>query len=229
MTGNPATAAIALLLLSGCTPHEKSVRPGVNKDFEGEVRVEEYVEKFEGESREIFRHRDKIVAAIGLTPGMTVADIGAGTGFFTLMFAERVGPSGAVYAVDISDEFVAHIEAEAKKKKLTNVRPVLCKADAVGLPRDSVDVAFICDTYHHFEFPISTMRSLHAALRPGGVVYVIDFIRIEGKSRAWILDHVRAGQGVTRSEIESAGFEWQAMESDTSFLAENYMMKFRRR
>ncbi|MBK8267779.1 MAG: class I SAM-dependent methyltransferase [Planctomycetes bacterium] len=222
----------ALLLLmvpvSGCAQHEQSVRPGVNKEFEGEVKVEEWVARFEGESREIYSHRDAIIAAMELKSGMSVADIGAGTGFFTMMFADRVGPSGAVYAVDIADEFVRHIEEGARQRNLKNIHPVLCKTDSVELPAKSVDVAFICDTYHHFEFPKSTTKSLRNAMRPGGVVYVIDFIRIEGKSRDWILEHVRAGEEVFAEEIESVGFKREPLNADTPFLKENYMLKFRR-
>lgn len=214
--------------VSGCAQREQSVRPGVNKEFEGDVKVEEWVARFEGESREIYSHRDAIIAAMELKSGMSVADIGAGTGFFTMMFADRVGPSGAVYAVDIADEFVRHIEEGARQRKLKNIRPVLCKTDSVELPAKSVDVAFICDTYHHFEFPKSTMKSLRNAMRPGGVVYVIDFIRVEGRSRDWILEHVRAGEEAFAEEIESVGFKREPLNADTSFLKENYMIKFRR-
>lgn len=212
----------------GCAQPEQSVRPGVNKEFEGDVDVQRWVERFEGESRETYVHRDQIVAAMGLKPGMSVADIGAGTGFYSFLFAEQVGPEGRVFAVDISDEFVAHIAAGAREKGLKNIQTVLCKADSVELPPRSVDVAFICDTYHHFEYPRSTMRSLHRALKPGGQVFIVDFVRIEGTSRDWILEHVRAGEPVVREEVESVGFRFEPLGSDMSFLHENYMIRFRR-
>lgn len=212
----------------GCAKPEQSVRPGVNKEFEGKVDVQQWVERFEGESRETYAYRDRIVAAMGLKPGMSVADIGAGTGFYSFLFGEQVGPRGRVFAVDISDEFVAHIEAGARSKGLTNIQTVLCKANSVELPPRSVDVAFICDTYHHFEFPKSTMRSLHRALKPGGQVFIVDFIRIEGQSRDWILEHVRAGESVVREEVESVGFRSEPLGSDMSCLKENYMIRFRR-
>lgn len=223
------TAALAILLITACAPREKSVRPGVNKEFEGDVDVDRWTERFEGESREVYRERERVVELMDLQPGMAVADIGAGTGFFSMLFAERVGSGGVVYAVDIADEFLQAIrDRAADSPKHSNIRTVLCKADSVELPPSSVDVAFICDTYHHFEYPLSTMRSLHRAMRPGGVVYVIDFIRIEGKSRAWIIEHVRAGQDEFRREIESVGFEHVPLDADMSFFEENYIMKFRR-
>ena len=100
---------------------------------------------------------------------------------------------------------------------------VLAAPDSVNLRPGSIDVAFIADTYHHFEFPQKTMASIHRALRPGGRVVVIDFHRIEGVSSEWVLNHVRAGQEVFRGEIESAGFR---LVEEPKFLKENYYMIF---
>jgi 3-mercaptopyruvate sulfurtransferase SseA/precorrin-6B methylase 2 len=201
---------------------EKSVRPGINKPFEN-PDVRDFVGIFEAESREIFARRKEIVAACGLRPGMAVADVGAGTGLFTRLFAREVGPRGKVYAVDIAPKFIEHIEKTCKEADIANVTGVVCAADSVKLPPESIDRAFICDTYHHFEFPFRTMASIHRALRPGGRVIVIDFHRIFGKSRAWVLLHVRAGQEVVVKEIESSGFKKVAEEK---LLQENYFVVF---
>jgi predicted methyltransferase len=203
---------------------EKSVRPGINKPFEN-PDLKEFLGKFETESREIYTRRQEIVAACKLKPGLTVADIGAGTGLFTRLFAKEVGPEGKVYAVDISAKFVEHVVKTCTEQNLKNVVGMVCKPDSVELPDRSIDVAFICDTYHHFEFPARTMASIHRALRPGGQVILIDFHRIEGQSSEWILGHVRAGQEVFSKEIVTAGFK-QVEES--KFLKENYFLRFRR-
>jgi 3-mercaptopyruvate sulfurtransferase SseA len=201
---------------------EKSVRPGINKPFKN-PNVPEYIGKFETESREIFAQRKEIVAACNLKPGMVVADIGAGTGLFTRLFAKQVGATGKVYAVDIARPFIEHIEKTCTEADIKNVVGVVCTADSVRLPAKSIDLAFICDVYHHFEFPFRTMASIHEALRPGGRVIVIDFHRIEGKSREWVLNHVRAGQEVVVKEIESSGFKKVA---EKKFLKENYYIEF---
>src|SRR5690606_10179035 len=185
---------------------ETSVNPGINKSFES-PNVPEYVERFEKEGRDVYNHRHEIVAALNLRPGMVVADVGAGTGLFTRMFSPLVGDKGKVYAVDISDEFIAHIEKTAREQKLGNIVGIVCAADSVLLPPSSVDLVFICDTYHHFEFPHKTMQSIHKALRPGGHVVLIDFHRIPGVSSEWVLGHVRAGQEVFTQEIINAGFK----------------------
>lgn len=201
---------------------EKSVRPGINKPFEN-PDVKDFLEKFEGESREIFTLRKEIAAACKIKPGMVVADIGAGTGLFTRLFAKEVGPKGKVFAVDIAASFIEHIEKTCKEAEIKNVVGVLCTADNVKLPPKSVDLVFICDTYHHFEFPFRTMESIHQALRPGGQVVLIDFHRIEGKSREWVLNHVRAGQDVVMKEIGSMGFRKVGEEK---LLKENYLVRF---
>jgi ubiquinone/menaquinone biosynthesis C-methylase UbiE len=203
---------------------DKSVRPGINKPFEDpKVDVKEYVTKFEGESREIFTKRKQIVEACRLKPGLAVADVGAGTGLFTRQFAAAVGEKGKVYAVDITPKFIKHIEETCAKAGLMNVQGIVCSSTSAELPENSVDLVFICDTYHHFEFPSRTMASIHRALRPGGKVVVIDFQRIEGKSRDWILNHVRAGQETVVKEIASCGFKKVGEEQ---FLEENYLVRF---
>jgi 3-mercaptopyruvate sulfurtransferase SseA/ubiquinone/menaquinone biosynthesis C-methylase UbiE len=218
-------ALLALAILSFvplAVAQDKSVRPGINKPFEN-PDVPEYIGKFETESREIFAQRKEIVAACQLKPGMRVADIGAGTGLFTRLFAKEVGPKGKVYAVDIAPKFIKHIEKTCKDADIQNVTGVVCAADSTKLPPASVDRVFICDTYHHFEFPFRTMASIHEALRPGGQVILIDFHRIQGKSSDWVLNHVRAGQEVVVKEIESSGFKRVA---EKKLCKENYFLVF---
>lgn len=205
---------------------EPSVRPGINAEYRN-PDVDKWVERFETESREIYHERNAIVAALGLKPGTAVADIGAGTGLFTELFARQVGPRGRVFAVDIVPEFLEHIRSRCKQAGLVNVQTILCKEDSVELRPASVDLAFLCDTYHHFEYPRSTLRSIRSALRPSGELVVIDFERIEGASREWVLNHVRAGRQTVVSEIERAGFRL-VREAAPKMLKENYMVRFRR-
>lgn len=207
-------------------PALQSAKPGINEPYRN-PDVDTFIGRFESESREIFQQRERIVEAAGVTPGMAVADVGAGTGFFALMFAERVGPAGRVYAVDISEAFVEHIRKLAAERGLTQIETVLCPEDSVNLPPASVDLVFICDTYHHFEFPRQTMATVFAALRPGGRVVVVDFKRQPGVSRQWVLDHVRAGAGRVTAEIVGDGFEYVGL-IDTPYLQENYIAVFRK-
>lgn len=214
--------ALLIFALGSSFGQEKSVRPGINDPFK-DPDVKEYIGKFETESREIYAERKRILEACPVRPGMTVADVGAGTGLFTRMFAKAVGSEGKVYAVDIAPKFIEHIEKTCKESGVKNVITLVCTPISVELPANSIDLAFICDTYHHFEFPHKTMASIHRALRPGGKMVVIDFRRIEGKSREWVLNHVRAGQDVFTKEIVSNGFK---LVEEKKFLEENYCLVF---
>jgi ubiquinone/menaquinone biosynthesis C-methylase UbiE len=209
-------------------PKEASVRPGVNQTFlQEDLDVAGYVGVFEGESREVSVQREGIVEALALSRGMTVADIGAGTGLFLPAFNRAVGSEGRVYAVDISPKFLAYLRERSEREQLERVEVVEALEDSVELSAASVDLAFVCDTYHHFEYPRSTLDSLYTAIRAGGSLVVLDFERIPGESSDWVLEHVRAGKEVFRQEIESAGFRFER-EITVAGLKENYLLHFRR-
>jgi SAM-dependent methyltransferase len=228
------TVALVALALIGLAAHasdgdaERSVQPGANaKYLDPNLDVTHWQEIFEGESREIYRSRGAIVAALGLAPGMRVADVGAGTGLFLEPFAAAVGDDGRVVAVDISPVFVEHLKRRAAKAGLEQVDVVQGDAHTTGLPEGSLDLVFLCDVYHHLEYPRATLASLHRALRPGGQLVVIDFERIPGESRDWIVEHVRADKQAFSDEITDAGFALEG-ELAVAGLSENYMLRFRR-
>ncbi|MEM7200774.1 MAG: class I SAM-dependent methyltransferase [Planctomycetota bacterium] len=201
---------------------------GINDSFlDPAAEAGKFVARFESESREVFTHRQELLDLLDLAEGQRVADIGAGTGFFAKLFARAVGTTGKVFAVDISPKLVEHLRGLAKQMELPQLEVVHCSERSTGLPEAAIDVAFICDTYHHFSHPAETMTSLHRAMRPGGQLFLVEFERIEGKSREWILDHVRAGQEVFRAEIEAAGFRCVGVE-DAPFLSDNYVLRFER-
>jgi predicted methyltransferase len=215
-----------LLALFGlaASAQQQSVRPGINAPFEN-PEVTQWIEAFEREGREIWDKRLEIVAALELRPGMAVADIGAGTGFFVRLLAQEVGPRGKVYAVDIARNFVAAIERRARQDGQHWIQGIVNPPDQSGLPEASVDLVFTSDTYHHFEYPQSMLASIHRALRPGGSLVIIDFERIPGVSSAWVMSHVRAGKETVIREVEAAGFR---LEKEIPLLRQNYMLRFRR-
>jgi predicted methyltransferase len=204
---------------------DQSVNPGINKQFENPTPTE-FIGRFERDGRDPYDHRFQVIDAIGIKPGTAIADVGAGTGLFTRLFSPLVGPQGKVYSVDIAENFVKHIERQALADGLTNITGIVCQPDSANLPPASIDLAYICDAYHHFEFPQKTMRSIHQALRPGGEVILIDFRRIPGVSSDFVMGHVRAGQEVFAKEIIEAGFE--QIEERKDLLKENYFLRFRK-
>ena len=154
---------------------------------------------------------------------MVVADIGAGTGLFTRMFAERVGAEGRVYAVDISQPFIENILKSARDQGFTNVEGVVNSQKGVSLLHDSIELAFLVDTYHHFEYPASMLASIHKSLMAGGKLVVIDFRRDPQHSSRWVMGHVRAGKDVVIDEITKAGFR---LIDDKALLRTNYYLVF---
>lgn len=200
--------------------------PTVAQDINAPYRnpnYEEWRKRFETEGREVYNQRHAIVAAARAQPGMAVADVGAGTGLFTRLFAARVGEAGRVYAVDIAREFVLGNLRRAREQGHQNVIGIESSQQDTKLAAASIDLAFICDAYHHFEQPQAMLASIRRALRPGGSLVVVDFERIAGVSPDWILKHVRAGKDEFRSEIEAAGFRFV---EEVKLMRENYFLRF---
>jgi len=201
---------------------DKSVAPGINQPFIDRP-FEAWAESFHKEGREVFDKRNEIVAASQVKPGMTVADIGAGTGLFSRLFSNAVGAGGKVYAVDITKPFVDATMANVKKEGFTNITGVVNTPKDVPVPAGSVDVAFLSDVYHHFEYPQAMLRAMHAALKPGGTLAIVEFDRIEGVSSPRILEHVRQDKFTLIKEAEGEGFK---LIEEKRFMKQNYFLRF---
>lgn len=216
--------AAGLLGIPCVEAQQASVKQGINDTFKN-PEPKQFLNRFEKEGREVFDKREQILAALPIQPGWVVADVGAGTGLFTRLIAPKVGAAGKVYAVDIADSFVKHAVQSCQEAGYKWVEGIVCGPDDARLPENAVDLVFICDTYHHFEFPFKTMASIFRSLKKGGQVVVVDFKREEGVSSDWILKHVRAGKEVVIREIEQCGF---VLEEQPDLLKENYVLRFRK-
>ncbi|HEX4797930.1 MAG TPA: class I SAM-dependent methyltransferase [Burkholderiales bacterium] len=222
----PGRLIVALALLWPLMPAaQHGARPDINAPFLVNPDVARWKNNLENEGREVYAKRNEILAAAGVKPGMAVADVGAGTGLFTMMFAQAVKPGGRVYAVDISQAFIEHIRQTAKAQGLDNVTGIVNDGTGTGLPEASVDLVFISDTYHHFEHPRETLASIRKALRPGGRMVVIDFEKIPGETHKQRIDHVRADKDTAIKEIEAAGFRFL---EEKKLMRENYFVVFQR-
>lgn len=221
-----ALLAAGTLQTSHAQPAAAGADPSINERFYNPAPGE-WLPRFEGESREIYARRSDIVAASGAKAGMTVADVGAGSGFMAMLFARQVGNDGKVIAAEVSKVFVAAIADRAKNEGVKNLTTVLGTQSETGLPADSVDIVFTSDVYHHFEQVAATLGSIKRALKPGGKFIVVDFERIPGVSSENTLKHVRAGKETVIDEVRAAGFRLRE-EIKSLGLKTNYYLIFER-
>lgn len=191
------------------------------------VNVDVWLERLEVSSRELYSARMNVAGALHLKPGMRVADVGAGTGLYTLIFADQVKPGGIVYAIDIAPRFLSLINQRAEDLGLNNIVSVLSRPDSITLPPESVDVVFIADTYHYIDQPEALMKTVYSALRPGGAVYIVDFNLAEGATPPPDKRQVRFGEAGMKAEVTSFGFNF-VDEVPVEGLSKNYMLKFTR-
>lgn len=130
---------------------------------------------FDDPSRDEWQKPARVVALMAIKPGMTVADVGAGTGYFAVHLSRAVGASGKVIAEDVEPAMVEWLEARVKRERLENVQPLLGTADDPKLPPGGVDRVLVVDTWHHVEDRAAFSKKLASALAPGGAVFVVDF------------------------------------------------------
>ena len=138
-----------------------------------------YIAALEDPARDAWQKPQAVLEALALREGEQVADIGAGSGYFAIRFAREVGPGGRVFAVDVREDMLAHLDARAKAAQLTNVRPLLASAADPRLADASVDRVFFCDVWHHIEDQAGYLERLKSALRPEGQIVMIDFHKRE--------------------------------------------------
>jgi SAM-dependent methyltransferase len=129
---------------------------------------------FDAPGREERLQINRVMDLLGIEPGKNVADIGAGSGWFTVHAARRVTSSGTVYAVDINPEAIQYIDQHAKKEQLQNIQTILSKPDDPQVPANSIDAVLLLKTYHEVAHPVVLLRNLRSSLRPGARVGIID-------------------------------------------------------
>ncbi len=157
------------------------------------------------EAREAEEHPEKALEALGLKPGMVVADVGAGTGYMSLRMAARVGPTGKVYANDIQPEMLRMLRKNAANAKLTNVETVLGSENDPKLPANSVDLILMVDVYHELSQPQLMLRKMREALKADGRLVLLEY-RKEDPSIPIRPEH-KMSVAEVKMELEAEGFQ----------------------
>lgn len=158
---------------------------------------------YEGGDRDSWQKPTTVIASLQLKAGDSVADIGAGSGYFTSHLADAVGPKGRVFAVDIDEDMIALLRQRVADEGRDNVEIIAARPDDPTLPPESVDLIFTCNTYHHIEGRPAYFANIKKYLKPGGRVAVIDL-----NDKSWftyLLSHWTPPEDI-RKEMEAAGY-----------------------
>lgn len=138
-------------------------------------RAEDWTKSFDDPARDAWQKPAEVVQLLALSPGMIVADVGAGTGYFEAHLSRAVGPTGSVLALDLEPDMVRYMKERAAREGLANVSPRVVAGDDPGLSPSSVDRVLIVDTWHHIPERGAYVAKLASGLRPGGFVAIVDF------------------------------------------------------
>jgi len=166
---------------------------------------------------------DQIVEAMALKPGQSIADIGAGGGYFSLRFAEMVGKKGKVYALDTNPGFLEFIKNSVKEKKLNNVITNLATEDRLDLPEKSLDFIFMRNITHHISNRVKYFENLKKFLKPDGKIIIIEYKPSKSFSFRGLFGHHVAKETVIR-EMKEAGY---LLEKEFDFLPEQHFTIYR--
>ncbi len=192
-----------------------------NQQHHPPLTTSEYIKALEDPARDAWQQPDQVIESLGLHLGDEVADLGAGSGYFTIRLAREVGESGKVYAVDIDQKMLDYIDQRAQKEKLDNIQTILADPDDPKLGSHSVDLIFVCDVLHHIHNRDKYYPKLYRALRLGGRLMDIDFQK--RKLPVGPPVEMKIDKKDCIKEIEAAGFHF-AQEFD--FLKYQYFLVF---
>ncbi len=172
-----------------------------NKGYKTKDGRDSVAKTLDNPNRDKSQKPEEIIAAMDIKPGMSVADIGTGTGYMLPFLSRAVGAKGKAYGEDIQTDFLDRAKAKVTSEKLSNVELVLGDETDPKLPRNSVDIELVLDVYHHFDYPDKMLANLSRALKPVGHLVIIDFYK---KDRP---DHIRLEHDDVIKEIEANGFK----------------------
>jgi len=218
-----ASAAASAMVAAALARADQTKMPRPSE----ERPLAERVARFERPERVAKLKPDEVIKALGVTDGMVVADIGAGSGLFARPFARAVGPKGKVYAVDISADIMGYLRDRARQENLGNLEVIVSEEDDPLLPPRSVDLAFFADTTHHIANRVPFYKKMAAGLKDKARIAVIDYPP-EASANGW--SSHKAEELVPKSqviaELDQAGFRFVR---EWDILPQNYFLLFERR
>lgn len=213
------TLAIACCLLSmtafAAEEHQDHRRP---------ADIKQYLEQLDSEERDQHQKPRQVIEALNLKPGLTVADLGSGSGYFTRRFIEAVTETGKVYAVDVEPEMLKYAEESiVHMHRSYTAEFILARPDNPKLPYESIDLLFVCNTYHHLEERAKYFSDTKSSLKPGGRIAIIDFHQDERSGKLGFPKHHLVPRETVISELTDAGYK---LVREHTFLQRQYFLEF---
>lgn len=186
--------------------------------------VMEYLDRLDRPERDQDQKSAQVVEALRLKPGMSVADLGSGSGYFTRRFVEAVTETGKVYAIDVEPEALKYVEESlVHMNRPSTAEFILARPDNPKLPVESVDLIFVCNTYHHLEDRTTYVRNMKSALKPGGRIAIVDFYHdARSGELGFPKKHLVPRETVVK-EFIAAGY---TLLKEHTFLQKQYFLEF---
>lgn len=186
--------------------------------------IKQYIEHLDSSERDQYQKPSQVIEALGLRPGMAVADLGSGSGYFTRRFVEAVGESGQVYAIDVEPEMLAYVKDSLVHLHIPYTAEfILARPDDPKLLIESVDVIFLCNVFHHLEDRITYFRNVRPALKAGGRLAIIDFYPDERSGELGFPKRHLVPHDTVVQELTAAGYQ---VHREHGFLPRQYFLEF---
>ncbi len=186
--------------------------------------VMEYLDRLDRPERDHEQKPVQVVDALGLKPGMHVADLGAGSGYFTRRFVEAVTETGMVYAIDVESDALKYVEESlVHLHRPYTAQFILARQDEPKLPVESVDLIFVCNTYHHLEDRTTYFRNVGSALKPGGRIAIVDYYHDDRSGELGFPKRHLVPREKVVEEMTDAGYRQM---TEHTFLPKQYFLEF---
>jgi len=225
MTGRRAIRLSWALVLCLSFPHPwpASAQHG-QAEHRRPTDITQYLEQLDRPERDEYQKPGQVVEALGLKPGMAVADLGAGSGYFTRRFVKAVTDTGKVYAIDVEQEMLAYTKTSIERLHVPHaVEFILASSDNPKLPPASVDLIFLCNVFHHLENRAAYFTAVRPALKAGGRVAVVDFYHDERSGNVGFPRRHLVPRETVVEEMRQAGYR---LLREHTFLPRQYFLEF---
>jgi ubiquinone/menaquinone biosynthesis C-methylase UbiE len=186
--------------------------------------IDRYIQALERPERDEYQQPDKVIEALALNGGIVVADVGAGSGYFTRRLAQAVGETGQIIAVDVEQKMLNYNKQELEKLGIADRATfILAKPNDPSLPENSVDLIFLCNVYHHVEKQGDYFAGTKSALAPDGRVVIVDFYHDERSGKLGFSKHHLVSRERVITNMEQAGY---ILSKEHTFLSRQYFLEF---